>query len=58
MAFVFLISIRYSSKDCQGWMDPKFRFSYRNPYPIWSLRGRIDRGNLIEKGEIASVASQ
>ena len=29
-----------------------------NPFSIRSLRGRTDRGNLIGKGEIASVPSQ
>jgi len=34
--------------------------TYRNrhPFSIRSLRGHIDRGNLIGKGEIASVPSQ
>jgi len=35
-------------------VEPKFRFRTRNPYPIQSLRGRIDRGNLMLKSEIAS----
>ena len=36
----------------------KPRFKEGTPFPVLSLRGRIGRGNLIEKGEIASFHSQ